>query len=333
MKRSKTSVFIAIILGILLCIIVYFVAFEIWINWQHSRTNEIEPVEEQIYHEYEDIVDSVTGNILSKIEKQESENCYRSVTGKCHLASEEQFGPLKLGDFTLNGEGMGTPLDNKTIPQSKFYIYVQRRGLSMCEFDNCGIAEGKVVQCMGGWLSGDESSEVSYMVGLGTGELSQGKASIVIIANSDSKIIGIFPYHTESDILPLLYQYPDFREPLYDCIDEEIGLSSVRELRPLPRPENVPELSGAELQVWMEKSKKIAILMPDGSFQDTKGQILYEPYFTPSEERYRIYRTGHWYFVKEAEDSEVDLQYRQKEDAIEWIKNEMIGRGYSIIDF
>lgn len=140
-----------------------------------------------------------------------------------YLESVQEFGPLKMGERTPYGEGQSAPLDGKDIPKAEFYFYVQRRGLSLCEFESCSVTEGKVVQCMGGWLSGDGHSEVSDYVGLDSKEVSEGKASIVVVADKNSKIIGIYPNHTEGDILEILGQYPKYKESFKRCLEEEIG--------------------------------------------------------------------------------------------------------------
>lgn len=140
-----------------------------------------------------------------------------------HLEGIDEFGPLRIGERTPYGEGQSANFGPGDIPKSEFYIYVQRRGLSLCEFESCSVTEGKVVQCMGGWLSGDGHSEVSDYVGLDSKEVSEGRASIVVLADKKSKIIGIYPNHTEGDILEILGQYPKYKESFKRCLEEEIG--------------------------------------------------------------------------------------------------------------
>ena len=140
---------------------------------------------------------------------------------KQHLESVDNFGPLRTWEKSPHGEGRTAPFENKPIPKSEFYVYVQRRWIWLCEFESCGVIEGKVISCMGWWLSWDSSIEISDMVWLDPSDVAKWKASIVVLADSDSKIIGIYLNHTESDILKILWSIPEYQTSLLSCIKKQ----------------------------------------------------------------------------------------------------------------
>ena len=211
------SIFGVFLLGTILFWAIGLTFYEIWIELQSETVN---------YGTIE--CDSATGEkkivwIDPEAKEKRKKEIADSFWGTGYLKSYKEFGPLKIGDQDPNGPGTKAQFDNKLVPESEFYIYVQRRGLRMCEFDSCAIAEGKVVECMGGWLQGDGHHEVSDIVGLDSSEVAQGKASIVVISDKKGKIIGIYPYHSEGDTLSILAQYPEYEESLQSCRDEIIG--------------------------------------------------------------------------------------------------------------
>lgn len=219
MKRKIFTIFSAFLLGTVLFWAVLFIAYEIWSGLQSERLRWERFVCNPISGEKK-VFSSDSGPVT---DEQIANSGFLPLTeteyAKQYLEGVKEFGPLKIGGKAPNGAGSNAPLDHKMIPESAFYIYVQRRGLDFCEFDSCGIAEGKVVQCMGGWLSGDGHPEISDLVGLNSIEVAQGKASIVVVSDKESKIIGIYPNHTEGDILPILNQFPNYEESLLNCVD------------------------------------------------------------------------------------------------------------------
>jgi hypothetical protein len=128
--------------------------------------------------------------------------------------SVDSFGPLQVG-----GTGpIGVVLSNIQIPiNTKFYVFYNRMGYGMCNNEYCAPLGGSVIKCMGGWLGGDDQPESSGEVGLDNELVKQGKASMVVVSDSNQRIIGIFPYHTEADIIPILGTFPQFEESLTRC--------------------------------------------------------------------------------------------------------------------
>lgn len=205
------------ILAILIA--VYFIGYEVYLELTHEKSDCEKSVINPITGEY---------TILHYDLKSEEEIIKKivdySLWNTDYLRSYPEFGPLKIGETALHGTNANMPARFKhLIPESEFYVYVLRRGMSFCEFEDCAIIEGRVVKCMGGWLQGEGPSEIANLFGLNLLEAAQGKASIVIVSDRNSKMIGIYPNHAESDILPILAKYPEYKESLQSCKNEIIG--------------------------------------------------------------------------------------------------------------
>jgi hypothetical protein len=120
-----------------------------------------------------------------------------------------EFGSLKLGEPAPYKPGDPTAGPFVKIPLSEFYIYVVENGLStMCVFGECG-PNGEIVECLGGWLSGDDQAEDIEAFGLDEKLVSQGKSSVVVVADQDSKIVGIYPNYTMQNIPEVLKRHVD----------------------------------------------------------------------------------------------------------------------------
>ena len=129
------------------------------------------------------------------------------------------FGPLHVGGKAPEGIVLHP---NKIPDDVQFYVFYHRMGFGMCNNEDCAPLEGQVVKCMNGWLAGDDQYETSFQVGLDHNLVKQGIASIIVVSDKNEKIIGIFPYHTESDIIPILNTFPEFQEPLERCYERYI---------------------------------------------------------------------------------------------------------------
>jgi len=188
---NKFVTFSAIFVGTIVFWGLAFLGFEIWVNLQNEMGENV------IFMD----------DALEEGDKESSD----------FLENVHAFGPLRIGGEAPNGFGQIAPFEGRKIPKSNFYVYVHRRGLPLCEYDGCSIAEGIVIECMGGWFSGDGHTEISDLVGLDSAEVAQGRESIVVVADENSEIIGIYPNHTEGDILPILSQFPEYYETLSRC--------------------------------------------------------------------------------------------------------------------
>jgi hypothetical protein len=120
-----------------------------------------------------------------------------------------ELGSLKLGELAPYKPGDPTAGPFVKIPLSKFYIYVVEKKLpTMCVFEDCGL-HGEIVECLGGWLSGSAQGEDIEAFGLDENLVSQGKSSVVVVANQDSKIVGIYPNYTMQNIPEILKRHVD----------------------------------------------------------------------------------------------------------------------------
>lgn len=143
-----------------------------------------------------------------------------------YTKSVKEFGPLKVGDYIpIGGPGDTTAYPRKVIPKSQFYVYVHRMDLPIfCSQEGCSYFDGSIVNCMGGWLSGDEQPDPASEVGLSSGEVWAGRESLVILADKSAKIIGIYPQHTEGDVVNILATYPQYRDEVIRCMKKGVAL-------------------------------------------------------------------------------------------------------------
>ena len=130
-----------------------------------------------------------------------------------------EYGPLKLGETAPFKPGDQTSYPYRTIQQSRFYVYVVQKGLPTdCVFEECGMS-GVLVDCMGGWLSGDEQAETAERFGLDIEKVRAGKSSMVVVADKDSKIVGMYPNRTTHNLPTILQKHPELSDSLETCFD------------------------------------------------------------------------------------------------------------------
>ncbi|MGK5093434.1 hypothetical protein WDW89_15675 [Deltaproteobacteria bacterium TL4] len=123
----------------------------------------------------------------------------------CKSDKSKEFGSLKLGGPAPYKPGDSTSGPYRKIPQAKFYVYPIENGLpTMCVFEECG-PHGEIIECLGGWLSGDDLEEISQELGLYESDTT----SVIVIANQDSKIVGIYPNYTMQDLPEILKRHVD----------------------------------------------------------------------------------------------------------------------------
>lgn len=268
---------------------------------------------------------------LRSIEKESIKDLpelVESAWGKYHLVGVDKFGPLKIGDQAPDGPGDATTLPQREIPKSKFYITVHRMGLPIfCSRDSCAFLEGLIIDCMGGWIAGDDQPESAHQLGLNSEEVWRGKASMVVLSDENAKIIGIYPNHVESDILAILFQFPEYRVSLQNCVDEIIGLSPY-EPKSFDLPTALPVLSGGQIQAMWEKAKKTAVLMPDNSIQDVRGQMIFQIHYEYDKQAFFLYR-----YPLSTNEIQPESGFRTKMEALDFAKKSLEERGYTIVAF
>lgn len=134
-----------------------------------------------------------------------------------------KFGPLKLGQQSPFGPGDGASFPYQVVPSSTFYIFSAYKGLPTdCVFEECGMS-GLLVECVGGWLSGAGVPEYTDMLGLNEEAVARGD-SMVIVADKDLKIVGIYPGYTINNIPTILKKHKNLFEPkaLEWCFDHHM---------------------------------------------------------------------------------------------------------------
>jgi hypothetical protein len=231
MKLKSTSFSKAVFFGTILFWIVSLSAFEIWINWQHNESHETHfGTSNRVYYDrYDevdlgiektdfgwinkklDIIDPETGEATLVTEVIDSSSARAE---KVYLQNREEFGPLHHGKIISHG----VVLAPNEIPENVlFSVSFNRMGVGLCNNESCAPLEGKIIRCMGGWLDGDDQNETSNSMGLDNRLVKRGRASMVVVSDKSNKIIGIFPHHTEADIIPILKTFPQFEESLDTC--------------------------------------------------------------------------------------------------------------------
>jgi hypothetical protein len=122
-------------------------------------------------------------------------------------AGVSRHGPLRLGHFGPVQPGQPTAMPHARVPRSKFYVFVVQKGIpAMCTFEDCG-AEGELVEKLGGWITGDDQAETISLAGLDESKVRMGQQSIVVVANSSGRVVGIYPSRTMKDVPEILQSH------------------------------------------------------------------------------------------------------------------------------
>lgn len=153
------------------------------------------------------------------------------------IKSIRQFGELKIGDGSPEYHKPGYEMNAayKKIPPSRFYVKLYDRNIDYsCFFDECG-PEGAIVGTMGGWFSGSGIEESYDLFGELTdarGRFTSGHSSLMIIANQESKIVGLYLGASVQDLPEILKRHPNLAD--FDLIKSIPGLGPLKVGRQLP---------------------------------------------------------------------------------------------------
>lgn len=138
------------------------------------------------------------------------------------ITSVQEYGPLKIGGEFGPETNFPGPRDYpiEMSEEANFFINVVQKDLYRCMFESCGMS-GALVECMGGWLSGNTLEEISDKVGLGDKweQVLAGKASIIVVSDRNSKIVGIYPNHTTQELPRILRKHPNLTKNADFCYD------------------------------------------------------------------------------------------------------------------
>ncbi len=134
--------------------------------------------------------------------------------------SVKSFGPLKLGDHTPVTADVVVEYEPFYDLEYKFYIYAMEQHMSFCAQGDCGMS-GVLVDCLGGWLSGQgingDGGASDY--GLSEEDVGSGKSSMILVADQDKKIVGIYPYYRIRNIPYILKNHRNLSEDFNFCYD------------------------------------------------------------------------------------------------------------------
>lgn len=126
------------------------------------------------------------------------------LSSACAQTSIAAGGPLRLGGPSPVQPGDPTAYPHKTTPKAKVYVLVVAKGLpTMCTFEDCG-EEGKLVEALGGWITGDTQNETIALAGLDEIEVKGGRQSLIVVSDKSARIIGIFPNQKMNDLPRIL---------------------------------------------------------------------------------------------------------------------------------
>ncbi|TSC92604.1 MAG: hypothetical protein CEN91_398 [Candidatus Berkelbacteria bacterium Licking1014_85] len=133
--------------------------------------------------------------------------------------SVEYFYTLRIGgDTPYRIQTEVKDFDGSTIfVGSKFYVYLVQKDIGWCVVGNCGMS-GALVECMGGWFAGEVVVPSDERFGLTKEEVDTGK-SIVVVADKDQKIVGIYPNYTIKNIPYILKNHRNLSDKFDFCYD------------------------------------------------------------------------------------------------------------------
>lgn len=99
---------------------------------------------------------------------------------------------LGMHAFENAGDSTGWAPPDDVVPKSDFYVY-SLGDESFCIGSDCGIG-GYFTECLGGWISGyRQMTSLEDDYGLSDFAVKEGKERVIMIADNDAKIVGIYP--------------------------------------------------------------------------------------------------------------------------------------------
>ncbi len=102
----------------------------------------------------------------------------------------------------------------------KFYVYVVQKGVEWCVEGNCGMS-GALVTCMEGWFASETPLPSSEEYGLSKDDVDAGK-SIIVVADINQKIVGIYPNYTIQNIPYILKNHRNLSDKFDFCYDTQM---------------------------------------------------------------------------------------------------------------
>ncbi len=184
----------------------------------------------------------------------------RNSHSQASLVSVKKFGLLALGGDHPLGYRSLTFYPEKNIPKSRFYVAVVEKDL-WCALEGCSL-EGAHARMMGGWLQGEnaENSQIADEIGLNK---YPDISSLVIVANGENKIVGLYPNNGLDDVNSILRLHPGLAD--FNLLKgvSEFGLLKVGSKSPVMPGDPTgysPEHPSSYPYTHIPKNKKFYIL-------------------------------------------------------------------------
>lgn len=126
-------------------------------------------------------------------------------------SSSRPLSVSKIGDFKIGSPAPYKPGDEiahpyGVVPPSRFYVYLWQPGIrnAQCMYDECGRG-GEMVATLRGWLwgSGLDELDTEYY------HLPHSVTSLVLVADANSVIVGIYPNAMLFDLERILKKHSD----------------------------------------------------------------------------------------------------------------------------
>lgn len=188
------------------------------------------------------------------------------------------FGNIAVGGETVVGRGSFTLAPYHQIPPARFYVIVIKND-SWCINEDCSL-DGALVGTMGGWLQVERTccgSEIKEEIGLNLPENAAVK-TLIVVSNSDNKIVGIYPNRDLKDVLPILRLHPDLAD--FSLLEgaQEFGALDVGEQAPLWPGDQIGYLSdklGRQAVTHVPKGKKFYLYAVQKRKYDMVGYLCF----------------------------------------------------------
>ena len=159
------------------------------------------------------------------------------------IVGVQALGHIAVGSEAVTGRGSHTFAPYFEIPSARFYVMVIENDL-WCSNESCSF-DGHFIQTMGGWLQAEMTccgSEIKYEIGLDLPENAEVK-TLVVVSDSNDKIVGIYPNRGLKDVLPILRLHPDLADFSFLAGAHEFGALDVGEPAPLWPGDQISYLS------------------------------------------------------------------------------------------
>lgn len=98
---------------------------------------------------------------------------------------------------------------------SKFYVYLVQKEIDWCVAGGCGMS-GALVECMGGRFVGEAVNLSAGEYGLTENDIEAGK-SVVVVADKDQSIVGIYPNQTIQQVPYILKNHRNLSDKFDFC--------------------------------------------------------------------------------------------------------------------